>query len=259
MSDPGHRLRAELDEAQDDIVSDAMILTFMPVFVAAIYLTQGHIEGLQKMQHLMPFYILATVAFIAWMIRKLWKASERLDILKTGYDAELAVGQELDQLMRLGARVFHDFPAENFNIDHIVIAKEGVFAVETKGYTKRGDLRGREGARVVYDGAALRFPHMTRTEPLEQAKRQAEWLAKWLGSAVGQPVRVMPVLALPGWFVERTGKGPIRVFSGRALSALLRTGDAWAVSESELARIAHQIEQRCRDVSPRYGEEVRAA
>jgi len=31
------------------------------------------------------------------------KAGNRLDHLKAGYDAEVAVGQELDQLMRQGA------------------------------------------------------------------------------------------------------------------------------------------------------------
>ena len=39
-------------------------------------------------------------------------------------DAEVAIGQELDQLMRDGAAVFHDMPAERFNIDHVVIARE---------------------------------------------------------------------------------------------------------------------------------------
>jgi hypothetical protein len=42
------------------------------------------------------------------------------DNLRAGYDAELAVGQELDKLMREGAWVFHDVPGENFNIDHVV-------------------------------------------------------------------------------------------------------------------------------------------
>jgi len=53
-----------------------------------------------------------------------------------GYDAELSVGQELNQLMRQGAVVFHDLPADGFNIDHVLISALGVFAIETKEYTK---------------------------------------------------------------------------------------------------------------------------
>lgn len=49
-------------------------------------------------------YALAAIAFIAYMLRKLLKAGIRLDHLKAGYDAEVAVGQELDQLMRQARR-----------------------------------------------------------------------------------------------------------------------------------------------------------
>ena len=118
-------------------------------------------------------YALAAIAFIATMLRKLLKAGTRLDHLKAGYDAEVAVGQELDQLMRQGAATFHDLPAEQFNIDHVVVAVEGVFAIETKGFTKPNQGRGKADATVVYDGETLRFPHWTTKEPLEQAERQA--------------------------------------------------------------------------------------
>jgi hypothetical protein len=135
-----------------------------------------------------PIFLIATVIVIALTIRKMVKAGERIDNLRAGFDAELAVGQELDQLMLKGARVFHDFPAENFNIDHVVVSSQGVFAVETKGYTKPGDLKGREGATVVLDDQVLKFPNWTTAEPLEQAERQAKWLTKWLTSAVGELV-----------------------------------------------------------------------
>jgi hypothetical protein len=61
-------------------------------------------------------------------------------------------------------------------------------------------------------------------EPLEQAERQAQWLAKWATSAIGDLVTVVPVLALPGWFVQQTGRSPVQVYSGRALSSLLNAG-----------------------------------
>ena len=204
------------------------------------------------MTHLAPVYVGAVALFIAWMTRKLVKDGEQLDNLRAGFDAELAVGQELDQLMRTGAAVFHDFPAENFNIDHVVISTRGVFAVETKGYTKPGDREGKEGATVNFDGTHLQFPTWKTKEPIEQAERQAQWLAKWATSAIGDPVTVTPVLALPGWFVKETGRSSVRVYSGRALSGLLNAGVGESLSAQDVQRITHQVEQRCRTVVPTY-------
>jgi Nuclease-related domain len=177
-----------------------------------------------------------------------------MDNLKAGYDAELAVGQELDQLMRYGATVFHDIPGEHFNIDHVVIAKEGIFAVETKGFTKPRRGGGRSDATVTFDGKRLAFPTWSTSEPLEQAERQAAWLSKWLSSAVGAPLQALPVLALPGWFVELNGRGAVRVFNGKQLAGLLAARGAQSLSAQDVQRVVHQVEQRCRTVAPRYAD-----
>ena len=256
---PGHSIREQLDDAGNDVSTDVFLLMVIPLLLLATVLAQGHLHGLQGMMHLAPVYVLAALAFVALMVRKLWKAGERLDNLKAGFDAELAVGQELDQLMRQGAAVFHDIPADNFNIDHVVIASSGVFAIETKGYTKQKRGRGKADATVTFDGKVLKFPTWTTNEPLEQAERQAAWLSKWLGSATGMPVHALPIVALPGWFVERTGRGDVRVFSGKELAGLLSSRGSQSLSSQDVQRIVHQVEQRCRTVAPRYAEERRAS
>jgi len=250
---PGHTLRDQIEEATNDLSSDIFVLMLFPLLIVAVFLAQAHVRGLQGMVPLLPIYVAAVLAVVAWVVRGLWRASSRLDNLRTGYDAEVAVGQELDQLMRQGAAVFHDFPADGFNIDHVVISRCGVFAVETKGFTKPGDQRGRAGATVTYNGEALSFPRRSTREPLEQAERQAAWLAKWLGNSTGEPVPVVPVLALPGWFVDRKGRGPVRVYSGKELAGLLDAKGVAGPSEEAIRRISHQVEQRCRTVAPRYG------
>jgi hypothetical protein len=253
----GHTVREQLEEASTDLIWDVLVLSLIPMMFLAMYLAQAHVRGIGNMRGLVPIYLMAAVAFIVWMIRKLVKAGERLDRLRAGFDAELAVGQELDQLMRTGAAVYHDFPAEGFNIDHIVISTQGVFAVETKGYTKPGDMSGQEAARVTFDGKVLKFPGWTTSEPIEQADRQAQWLSKWATHATGEPVLALPVVALPGWFVERTGRSIVRVYSGRALGSLLNSGSGQTVSAQALQRIAHQVEQRCRTVVPTYRRDVK--
>ena len=256
---PGHSLREQLDDAGSDVIFDLALLMVVPLMALALFLAQSHISGLAKMMYVTPVYAVAALAFIVYAVRKLIKAGTRLDNLKAGFDAELAVGQELDQLTRQGAAVFHDIPADNFNIDHVVISSVGVFAVETKGFTKPKQGRGKADATVVFDGKVLKFPTWTTKDPLDQAERQGAWLAKWLTSAVGSPVQVVPVVALPGWFVELTGRSNVRVFNGKQLAGLLKSRGVQPLSDTDVQRVAHQVEQRCRTVAPRYAEEERAS
>jgi len=44
-----------------------------------------------------------------------------------------AAGRGIEELCQ---RLFHDLPADGFNIDHVLISALGVFAIETKEYTK---------------------------------------------------------------------------------------------------------------------------
>lgn len=252
LRSPGHALRDQIEDANVDVLSDVFVLMFVPLLALCVFFAQQHFQGAQRMLPLAPIFAVIVLIFVGAWVRKLWKTGEKLDRLKAGYDAELAVGQELDQLMREGAFVFHDFPADNFNIDHVVVAVQGIFAVETKGFTKPNRGRGRVDATVSYDGKMLRFPTWSTDAPLEQADRQAVWLSQWLSRATAVDVRALPVLALPGWFVELGGKGSVSVYNGRQLSQLLRSRHAHALSEQEMQRVVHQVEQRCRTVAPQY-------
>lgn len=101
---PGHSLREQLDEASFDLSSDLMLLMFVPLVALTMFLAQGHIRGLENMVRMAPFVAVPMLAFVVYVIRKSMKVGSRLDRLKAGYDAEVAIGQELDQLVRRGVR-----------------------------------------------------------------------------------------------------------------------------------------------------------
>lgn len=233
-------------------MADLAMMMTIPLALVGLHLAQSYVLGLPESTFRIGFTSLVAVAVTLWSATRLYRRSRALDAARLGLDAEIAVGQELDQLMREGAAVFHDFPADGFNIDHVVISPRGIYAVETKGYAKPNRSRGLEDAKVRYDGRALHFPNWTTSKPLEQAERQAAWLKKWLSSAVGTPVSVTPVLAFPGWFVERTGRGPVWLFNGKELRSLLNQRSAPAIEGQLVRQAAHQVEQRCRNVSPSY-------
>lgn len=252
---PAHSLREKLEDLRADVAFDVPILMLIPTLLFAVYLLQIQVRGLPPSAWVSAFAVLLGVVMSGQTIRSLLRKSAEMDKLRKGIDAEMAVGQELDQLMRQGAAVFHDFQAEKFNIDHVVIAPQGVFCVETKGYTKQIGDDGAAAARVVFDGKTLQFPGWQTSKPLDQAERNAQWLEKWLASATGTRLPVTAVLALPGWFVDRKARGSVRVFSGKELPSLLKAGTAGALAPDQLQRAIHQVEQRCRDVKPRYREE----
>lgn len=247
---PGHSLRQELDTLRDAVDEHLLLLAIGPLAAYCVYLTQRVIlskpsatAGLMS--------VVAAIGFIVWGSWKLLQLSKRTDRIKAGLDAEMAVGQELDQLMRDGARVFHDVPAEGFNIDHVVVCAAGVYAVETKGRAKPIRGQGSKDATVVFDGSTLRFPTWTESAPLAQAQRQARWLGQWITSAVGASVGARAVLAIPGWYVDRQASGPVLIFNGKGPQFLLRSNRS-TLTDEMVQRIAHQIEQRCRTVKPFY-------
>lgn len=241
---PGESISKRIELLNDDIEQYFTFSGIVPLFCYASYLSTHYIAHSPASPFTFLVLALCCLALFGFKLNKLIRQRHKEQL---GLDCERAVGQELNQLMLDGYRVYHDFQADDFNIDHIVIGGNGVFAIETKGRPKPDRDRGQEDAKVIYDGKMLQFPMWREKEPLEQARRQAVWLSGWLSKAVGETVSVNPVLALPGWFVDRKAKD-ILIYNGRNPQYLLKISSEAPLSPEMIQRIAHQIEQRCRDV-----------
>jgi hypothetical protein len=245
---PGHSEWKRIEEITEKIDTWVFMLFFIPVIVYVFVIATLHADTSSLRD-----YLFVSTPFALLFLFGLYRLNHHLHarrFARLGYEGEMAVGQELNQLMADGYRVFHDFPAGKFNIDHVLIGPAGVFAVETKARSKPTSGDGKSDARVGYDGKVLKFPGWTEKKPLEQAKRQANWLSEELTKAVGDPVQVKPVLALPGWFVERTAPPEMLVLNGKSPQAILNKYPT-ILEPKMIQRIAHQVEQKCRDVKPR--------
>ena len=245
LRSPGESLREQIEDKKLDIDT---YLTMIPVLPLVLY-----ISYLQSSKSIFYSLVLCCSGVICILIAtyKLQKLIKIKTKLSLGYDAELSIGQELNTLMRDGYYVFHDIPAENYNIDHVVVGATGVFAVETKGRSKPIKKDGTSEFKVKYDGKQLSFPNWVETKPLEQAKRQANSLQKWLSSAVGEAVEVKPILAIPGWYIERSGSQGIIVINGKNPLNILEQSNGNKLNEKLISQVAYQLDRRCRTVKPK--------
>ena len=124
----------------------------------------------------------------------------RLKSMRLGLDGEKTVGQSLESLRSQGCRVFHDIPAEGFNIDHVVIGPKGVFAIETKTFSKpaRGETVAKhDGDRILFNGLE------PDRNPVTQARAVRSWMSDLLFRTTARRWPVRGVVILPGWFVEQ--------------------------------------------------------
>jgi hypothetical protein len=189
--------------------------------------------------------ITGAVAVIAWAVRDVVRfRRERRDWLN-GMRGEMATAQALDRLQAQGCMVFHDLPGERGNIDHVVVAPNAVFAVETKWRSKRGD--GRKSATVWFDGKALEFPNGYRdSKPVDQARACASDLAKHLKGKTGEYVKVVPVVALPGWYVKNKANPlayeAVAINPKLAYELLNRAGPP--ISQAQRNRLVHALSER---------------
>lgn len=255
LRSPGESLRKDIEEINFDL---AALIVYTPLIVVVVFASHISASYLGGQHETLLRYLLSSALGAGVLIYGFTKISglvRRRANLQIGYEGELAVAQELSQLMRSGALVFHDVPGEGFNIDHVVVSPYGTYAIETKARTKPMRDMGKDDAKVVFDGKTLSFPTWQETDPLDQASRQARWLSKWLSSAVGEQVEVRGGLALPGWFVDRTGRAEVAVFNPKSTQFLLKGWLKEPIPETLIKRIAHQLDQRCRDVEPAlYGK-----
>jgi len=243
---PGESISQRIDLLSNDIDLYLTMTGIIPLICYSMYLSTRYIANSQVSPLI---FVVLTIGFLVYFGVRLNRAYVQRYKEQLGLDCERSVGQELNLLMLEGCRVFHDFQADNFNIDHIVIAGNGIFAIETKGRSKPDRGRGQEDALVTYDGQTLQFPTWRERAPIEQAKRQAVWLAAWLSKAVGEQLSVKPVLALPGWFVDRKSKDFL-IYNGKNPQYLMRIAGEKSLSPEMIQRVAHQLDQQCRDIAP---------
>jgi len=257
---PGESLRLRIDGLKMDMLEKGVVMAVFLAVPVFLFLFMPQRSGLQPTSLLVSFIgatsgLFYAMAYVYW--RKVKALRNELRNCWLGFDGERYMAEKLTPLVGMGYRVFHDLevdwlPGSRFNIDHIAVGSNGVFAIETKTRRKRnGELpEGTEDYKMKVSGGLLHFPmEMPTDKPLKQAKMNAEVLARRLAGTSKLTVPVFPVVALPGWWVEEGNPGEVRVVSGRGIASRLPGfGQEGILSEREIVRISDLLDRDCRNV-----------
>ena len=242
----GYSRQRRVDALQLDLALTFGFGLAIPLWFYSVWMTAGQWASSPALTAWI-YLMMGGVSFVYFLVRTvvIYRA---LSQARLALDGEAASGQEFDRLMRFGARVFHDMPGADFNLHHVVVSATGVMAIESFAHP-RLERRDASDSTVRFDGRRLVFPDGSDEEPVQRARVRARWLADWLSQALRDEVPVRPMLALPGWSVEREGLSDVTVINPRDCSRYAQGKPS--LSERMQDRIAFQIERACRNEKPR--------
>lgn len=244
---PGYSLISQIIDSTWNVAFYIMFIFFSCMLPFAIAGFSFYADA--QIASLSTTIFISICIFIYFGIKFL-KEFLKLNQLKVGLEAEWAVGNKLNELQQLGYKVFHDVQADDFNIDHLVVGSNGVFAIETKGRRKplvksKGQNKPRNKQfNVVVKGTLLEFPTWKDTKSVEQAIRQGKWVSNWLTKSTGQEIQAAAVLIIPGWYIERKEKPIIPVLPHNNLANTFPKLLGSSLDSKTIDRICYQIAQR---------------
>lgn len=244
------------------MIDDALLVWDTDVITVAIALT---IAGWSWFQYFNPedYFLTALMAsaiafsVLVVMIPSLSLRLRKLKRLRDARNGERIVSEHLNQLIADGYTVFHDVPCGFkkgkkmlFNIDHLLVGKKGIFAVETKTMRK---VKGKKD-ELVFDGQQLlRFGKPLKHDPVAQAKRQAQWLHDELFEAIDKRFDITPVITFPGWYIVRKTPPKHMLVLSTPTAEVFRSILAKReekLTDDEVAMVKHRIKMQIQDHRP---------
>lgn len=238
-------------QTQNSTVKDFLL------YASGVLITPLFAYALNPRGIVLQFVILGlALVLIAWFFYRAIRLFNTAIKLHQAVDAEMTAGQELSLLMRDGAWVFHDIPYQYGNIDHVIVSSGGVFAVETKGYSKptNNASSSAENFRITVENNVLILPQAKTKQPIEQAETHAKWLHNEIQRRFGLTVPIRPVVALPGWMITGGFDGDCWVINPKRGNALRKAVIKSTISDSDANLISSWIEDLARSVAPKSKE-----
>ena len=199
MEKPQLKSDQSIQEQLDRLI-DGKYTGYVMAMILVVFLTG--IEWYRWYFHVPLMPILATVVTLGvllFCIPKVLNIHRQAKSLILDRDGDKEVGEYLEHLRRDGCIVFHDITGDNFNLDHVILSTKGIYAVETRTYSKPLG----NGAKINYDGEHLDIDGFgNQDDILLLTKAECLWLRGLLRESTGREFSIKPVVMFPGWQVE---------------------------------------------------------
>jgi len=235
---PGQSLDEKLDLIKDKLLEKITYAAFLLIGLVVLVISFN-----------LSFYyeLLAVILFYIYLIVLSSKNIQKIRSYKLGRDGEKSVAQYLSIIARqlskedANMHVYHDLISEKkeFNIDHIVVSKKGIFIFETKTYRKdegKTNTITSNGKELFKNGQK-----MTNNIPL-QIKGQVQWLQSELLQSTGKKYTIIPSIVFVGWYVDSKKIDDIYITQAKTLNNILENQYREVLyNDEELKRITSCI------------------
>ncbi len=231
----GQSLREEWDRLIND---NLPFVVFGPCMLWLVWLTQW-LQVSTKVEPQPQFWLAFAIITTGAAAIRFLRMRECARWLVRGERGELKVAEVLEELRAAEYQVFHDLCRDGFNIDHVVVGPAGVFVIETKFRSGRGDIEFRNGEGLFIGGVP------DERDSLKQARANAADVNRLIKENCGLNCSVSPLVVFVGqWRIKnRWNSTDARVFTPDQLPTYFDRQQP-QLKRSEIKLIASHLE-RC--------------
>ncbi len=246
LRSPGESILLRIDRTTSELAVFGMAVVGVPLVLLLTYLSYLHYSGRTESLLDITYLLCLLVGFLLYAINKLRRLDLKKERLRRVYHGLQAVALEINPLMSSGYHVFHDFPSGRFHIDHIIVGPTGVFAIHSRIPSCFDPVDRRRSESIQAMGKELSTSSTADGVTIRTAVFHATWLANWLLTAVGEAVRVQPLLTLPGFSIENIDATDVIMADPHRISAIVRTTRVNPLSSETIQRLAAEIAAKYR-------------
>jgi hypothetical protein len=210
------------------------VLVFLSIFFFA---NEPWYYPLDNLSWWVVLVFLSTLLIVE-IVRLVRLQRSRLMLAKQ-FDARVAAAQGLQIVATKGNHIFHSIPIGDDLIDHVVVGSDGIYAIHVlvRNPKKHGTVNLRENKLI--------FGHNTPEYSLDGWIKTLKAFTTTLTGVLGHPVRVMSVIAVPGWLTGDYGSDRHLIANQDNLVTLTgwKHADAYLMNE-DMEKVKHYLDMQ---------------